>query len=196
MVHPGNEKIKIEEVMEKSVKNFNATENYTTVAKLFHWILSILIMGMLAVGWYMVSFEDKPNIRIYFDLHKSFGLIVGALVLLRLLWRFSHKTPPLPTTVPAWQANAARLVHWLLYVCIILMPLTGFLASSFGKYGIAFFGLPLPRWVNQNHDISSLLFKWHGIIAWVLVVLIVLHVLAAFKHLFINKDRIFQRMWF
>lgn len=174
----------------------NKIWSYDTVAKLLHWIVAVLLIGMVALGWYMMSIENDPGSEWYFDLHKSFGIVVATLVLFRLLWRFSHKPAPLPQMVPLWQAKLARGIHYLLYVCIIVMPLSGFLGESFGKYGIAFFGWPLPKWFNANQAISGMLFQIHNITVWVLVALVSLHVLAALKHFFINKDGVFQRMWF
>jgi cytochrome b561 len=158
--------------------------------------VAILLVGMVALGWYMISIEHQPNGRWYFNLHKSFGIVTGMLILLRVLWRLSHQLASLPISVPHWQAWLSRLVQGLLYVCMIAMPLTGFVGASFSKHGILFFGYPLPSWVHPDHRVSSVLFDAHGIIAWVLVGLVSLHVLAAFKHLIVNKDGVFQRMWF
>ena len=174
----------------------NKTWSYDVISKLLHWILAILLIGLIGLGWYMMSIEDQSGSDWYFNLHKSFGLIAATLIFLRLIWRFTHESIPLPISVPRWQAIIARTIHWLLYVCMFLMPLTGFIGASFSKHGIAFFGLQLPSWVKQNHDIAEQFFDIHGIIAWILVTLVSLHILAALKHLFINKDGIFQRMWF
>lgn len=182
--------------MSKGLGMNNTDWSYDVISKLFHWILSILLIGLVALGWYMMSIEDQPNSGWYFGIHKSFGLIAATLVLLRLIWRIGHKPAPLPDSVPHWQAKISRAIHFLLYICMIVMPLTGFLGSSFSKYGVAFFGWPLPEWTNQNHDISEQFFEIHETFAWFLVVLVVLHILAALKHLFINKDGVFKRMWF
>jgi cytochrome b561 len=79
---------------------------------------------------------------------------------------------------------------------MIVMPLTGFIGAPYSKHGVTFFGWLLPDWTRKNHDLAEQFFDVHGTVAWVLVVLIVLHILAAFKHLFINRDGVFQRMWF
>ncbi len=170
-------------------------KRYDPTSKALHWILAVLIISMIILGWYMVSTADQPSSRIYFSLHKSCGLIVGALVLIRIVWRIKHHFIPLPQTIPLWQAMLARLIHILLYAAMILMPITGYFGSLFGQYGVAFFGWPLPQWVHQNAAISKQLFSIHGTIVWVLVALIAFHILAALKHLLINKDCVFQRMW-
>lgn len=85
-------------------------------------------------------------------------------------------------------------MHGLLYVFMLLMPLTGLLGMNFTAYPLAFFGLPLPKFFMPNHAVSHWLFYLHKKFVWILIILIILHVLAAFKHLWINKDGVFQRM--
>jgi cytochrome b561 len=176
--------------------NQNNIAQYSLTFKLLHWILAVLVIGLITLGWYMMSIEHQPNSIWYFNLHKSLGIIAAVLIALRLIWRLSMVSLPLPISVPQWQAKIAQKIHWLLYVCMILMPLTGFIGASYSKYGVALFGLKIPDWASKNHDIAEIFFDIHGIIAWILVMLIILHVLAALKHLLINQDGIFQRMWF
>lgn len=169
---------------------------YDLVAKILHWILALLLIGMLILGWYMVSIGLEPRSDWYFNLHKSLGIIAGVLILFRLCWRLFHRPGPYSEMIPLWQVKASRVVHWLLYTFMILMPLTGFLGASLNKYGVAFFGLPISIGLNINVDASNQLFTIHGYLAWILLTLIILHILAALKHLFINKDNVFKRMWF
>jgi cytochrome b561 len=174
----------------------NAGERYAAPAILFHWISAIFFPGMIALGWYMMSIEESPGSDWYFNLHKSLGLIIALLVLLRAAWRIGHRPHPLPVGTPQWQARASRLTHWLLYAAMIAMPLVGIIGSLYSKKGIALFGLQLPQWFTPNHDVAEFFFSAHSFIAWILVGLIALHVLAALKHLVIDKDGVFQRMWF
>lgn len=169
---------------------------YTHTARVFHWLTAAVIAGMLALGWYMTAIEEDPGSDWYFLLHKSVGIIVLLLVLLRLLWRMGHQPGLLPAQLPRWQITASKLSHGLLYATMAAMPLAGLAGSLFSKGGIAVFGYPLPRVFAANHDISELFFSAHSVIAWILVGLITLHVLAALKHLLVNKDGVFQRMWF
>ncbi len=179
--------------MTTSVKN--KAWHYDTLSRYLHWTVAFFIIGMLSVGIFMVYIADGSNNAVYFSLHKSFGVITGVMILIRILWRLQHKPAPLPGSVAAWQAKLANLMHFMLYACIMIMPLTGYFGSSFGKHGVALFGWPLPQWVTQNPKISEQLFDIHGVVAWILVTLIALHVLAAFKHLIVDKDGVFQRMW-
>ena len=173
-----------------------AAWRYGLPAIFLHWILAILITGMVCLGWYMMSAEHDPGSRWYFDLHKSFGLLVFALVLLRILWRFMHKPAKLPANLPKWQVVASSITQWLLYVCMFLLPITGFLGSSYSKSGVALFGLRLPGWFVPNHDMAEQFFSIHSVLVWVLVAAVALHAAAGLKHLIFDRNGVFQRMWF
>ncbi|MBJ7310038.1 cytochrome b [Rugamonas sp. CCM 8940] len=167
---------------------------YAAPARLLHWLLALLIVVLIGVGWYMMEIEDDPGSAVYFMLHKSFGLVAAGLVAARLLWRFGHRPAPLPGNVAPWQVRLSGLTHGLLYLCMALMPLTGIIGAALSKRGLVFFGLTLPRWFVPDHDLAEQYFDAHGVIAWVLVALIVLHVAAGLKHLLVDKDGVFQRM--
>lgn len=170
--------------------------HYAPVAVALHWLVALLVVGMAGVGWYMHSIEDDPGADTWFDLHKSTGMVVFVLVLVRLAWRLRHPPAALPASVPGWQVLAASTVHRLLYACMILMPVTGFLGASHTNSGVVFYGLRLPRWRLANRDTAELFFGLHGWIVWILAALVALHTLAALKHLLVDRDRVFQRMWF
>ena len=169
---------------------------YAPIARALHWGLAILIVGMTGLGWYMTSIENDPAAGWFFRLHKSVGLLIVGLVLLRLVWRLGHSPAPLPATVPAWQLAAARMGHGLLYAAMIAMPLSGMIGAMLGKRELLFFGVPLPRLFAINHDLSEIFFSVHSVTTWVLVALVSVHALAALKHLAVDKDGVFQRMWF
>jgi cytochrome b561 len=172
-----------------------AARRYTWQAVLLHWLLAALIIGMLWLGY---SLEDIPRNTpargFYVNLHKSFGVLVLLLVLARLAWRATHPAPPFPPAMPRWQALAAAWTHRLLYLCILLQPLSGYLGSSFGKFGVRFFGIPLPQWGWEDKALHSFFEVIHEAVAVALIVLIAIHVLAALKHLLVDRDQVFQRM--
>jgi cytochrome b561 len=168
---------------------------YSTPAVFLHWALAILITFMAGLGWFMMTVEDEPGGQRFFDLHKSIGLIVFTLVVLRVLWRLFHKPQPLPTTMPRWQIRLSQLVEGLLYVLMVLLPLTGIIGASYSKAGLAFFGADLPRWVTPQRPVAHQLFEIHSALVWVMVALLVLHVLGGLKHLLIDHDEVFGRMW-
>jgi len=173
-----------------------ATWRYSNVAILIHWTSALIIFAIAALGWYMMSVENEPGSGQYFALHKSLGLVLAMLVATRLVWRLLHRPAPLPTTVPKWEVNLARGVQWLMYVMMVLMPLSGFLGGSFSKYGVQFFGLSLPHWFIPDPETAEKFFDIHSVLIWVLVALVTLHILGALKHLLLDKDGTFQRMWF
>ena len=142
----------------------------------------------------MMSIEKQPNSGWYFDLHKSVGITILSLVVLRVLWRITHRPHDLPSSVPSWQRQFAGLTQSLLYIVMFMMPLTGLAGALFSKDGVSFFGNHLPH-PAPNHDLSKQLFAVHGVIVWILIGLVSLHVAGALKHLWIDRDGAFQRMW-
>jgi cytochrome b561 len=180
-----------------NIQNPQSNWRYTRTARWLHWILAALIIFLLALGWTMMSVEHRPGgARPLFDLHKSLGLAVLVLVAARLVWRLSHPVAPLPDYVPAWQKTLATVTEWGLYACMVAMPVIGYLGASHQKQPPQFFGLATPAWTQPNHNMAERLFDIHGLIAWPLVALIILHVAGALKHILIDKDKVFWRMSF
>jgi len=168
---------------------------YHTVAIALHWLIAIGVLFMLALGLSMVEIpKGTPERAFYFNLHKSIGVTIGVLVLIRLWWRLTHRPPALPASMPAWEVSAAKISHGLLYACLVVMPVVGFLASNFTKYGVKYFGIQVGPFFAENQELRDALQEVHEIVAFVLLALIVVHVLAAFKHLLLDKDGVFQRM--
>jgi cytochrome b561 len=178
-----------------SVGQNNSSERYTLPAITLHWVIALLIIGLMLLGYYMVGLpKGTPDRAFYFNLHKSFGVLAGGLILLRLCWRLTHPAPQRQTGLPHWTDKAAWWIHRLLYICMVLQPLTGYLSSSFNKYGVKFFGAALPSWGWEDAHLRDLFMNFHSLIAVLLAALIVIHALAAFKHLLVDRDRVFQRM--
>ena len=172
-----------------------AAGRYGYPAMFFHWGLAVLLQVQIGIGSYMLSIEDQPGSGWYFALHISLGLTAALLIVLRSMWRVRQVPPVLLGTVSAWQAKAARISHALLYTLMLLMPLTGYLGAAFGGEAISYFGLPLPSWSAKNEALKEQFFTAHSVIAWLLVAMVTMHVGAALKHLLIDKDTVFQRMW-
>ena len=168
--------------------------SYTKPAIILHWLLALLLAVMVTLGWYMMSIEKQPGSAWYFNLHKSIGLVVLVVVLVRVVWRLRHKPQKLPTIVAPWQAMLAVGTQMLLYLCMVILPVTGMIGALSSKQGIVFFGIALPH-LAPNHDRSEQLFSIHGMTVWFLVGLVALHVAGGLKHLLIDRDGVFQRMW-
>jgi cytochrome b561 len=172
------------------------TTAYAFPAISLHWILAILISGMVGLGWFMMEIEDDPGSDWYFNLHKSIGLLIVLLVVVRVLWRVTNRPAPLPASTPTWEVTASGISHWVLYACMVAMPIQGLVGTMLSDQDLTFFGLVIPRLFAENGDLSEIFFEAHSITAWVLVGMVGLHALAAIKHLVMDKDGVFQRMWF
>jgi cytochrome b561 len=167
---------------------------YSAPAIFLHWLLAALIVFMAALGWWMMTVEHEPGGERWFDLHKSVGLVVFALVLLRVLWRLSHRPEALPAAMPRWQVRLSQLVEGLLYLMMVALPVTGIVGASYSRAGLSFFGMELPRWATPARATAHQFFEIHETLVWVTVALVVLHVLGGVKHL-VDRDRVFDRMW-
>lgn len=172
----------------------STARRYSMPARFFHWTLAGLLPVQIALGWYMLSIEDQPGSSWYFALHISLGLTAALLIASRIVWRLQQTPPALPPGLPGWQRQAARTSHGLLYGLMLLMPLTGYLGTAFSGEAVAWFGKALPGWLTKNETLKEQLFTAHSVIAWALVAVVVVHVLAAIKHLLVDKDSVFQRM--
>lgn len=166
---------------------------YTRVAIALHWMIAILIVTNLTIGLLMDSLP-----RGTLPLHKSIGMLVLFLGLVRLGWRIGHRPPPLPTGVTRWERRIAGAVHWTFYALIILIPLSGwiFTSASLKRHPLSFFGIfPLPMFpVAQDKAIAGVWADRHELMAYLMIALLLLHVGGALKHRFIQRDRILDRM--
>lgn len=169
---------------------------YTLTAKILHWTCAALVVGMLGLGWYMTSVEDQPGSDQLFRLHQSIGGLFVLLIGFRVVWRATHRRSESPVTPVDWQARIAVATHLLLYVAMIVLPLLGIAGAMVSKSGLNLFGYALPRVLPVAHDMAELLFDAHGAIATALAAMVALHVAAAIKHVMVDKDGVFQRMWF
>jgi cytochrome b561 len=171
-------------------------QRYDKVAIALHWLVAIGVFVMIGLGWYMTGIpKGVPARTFYYNLHKSIGLTVALVVLIRVVWRWNHQPPPLPPGMPSWMFNASKLSHGLLYALLVLMPAAGFVASNFTKYGVTYFGLfKIGPYFPENKDMWELFQGIHHAASVVLVVVIGIHIAAAFTHLLIKKDGVFYRM--
>lgn len=174
----------------------NAPQHYTLVTKVLHWLIAVLVFIMLVVGYFLGDIAPPLKSEIV-NLHKLIGLTILFLMVFRLIWRCFHVTPPLPQSVPRWQAILARLIHWLLYLAVIVMPLAGWIMTSASRHFPQIDGwqMRLPG-IPNSEAVNDFFWQVHETVAIVLIILISLHTLAALKHLLINRDGVFQRMWF
>ena len=170
------------------------SERYTRTAIALHWTIAVAVIVQFAWGWGMQAIAKQPaGLRAdAFNMHKSIGLTILALMILRALWRWRHPAPPLPT-MPAWQARIARANHVTLYIVLFVMPVAGYLGSVFSGYPVKYFGITLPAWGYKSETIKALMSSVHLVASWVLVGSVCLHVAGALKH-WLDGDRLVERM--
>ncbi|MGQ0708410.1 MAG: cytochrome b [Rhodoferax sp.] len=172
---------------------------YTRTAVLLHWVLALALFGLLGMGWYMAGLPFSPQRLKLYNWHKWAGVTVLALSLVRLLWRLKHPAPALPAHIaqvmPRWQHWAHHGTHGALYGLFFVVPLLGWAYSSAAGFPVVWFGvLPLPDWVGADKALAEAIKPWHGLAAYALLGLVVLHVAAALKHQFVDKDGLLERM--
>jgi cytochrome b561 len=171
-------------------------ERYHKFSILLHWVVALIVLTLIALGMYMHDLpKGHPDRAFFFNLHKSLGLTAGILMLVRLWWRHKNPPPALPSSIPRWQGFMSRLSHGLLYICLISMPVVGFSASQFTKYGVTYFGLfKIPPMGPNDPVVRDFLQSIHHDLAFVLMVLVGIHVLAAMFHWLVLRDDVIKRM--
>ncbi|MBV36017.1 MAG: cytochrome B [Rickettsiales bacterium] len=166
------------------------TNKYTLLMRILHWLIALLILGMIAVGWYMAGLPDEdPTKYDIYPIHKSIGISLLALIVLRLLVRFFSPIPKLPSELAGWEKVLTKTTHFLLYLLMLLVPISGYLMSDFAGFPVDWFGIEVPGFVPDNMDNSEKALSAHGILPYILLGLVVLHVLGSLKHRFIDKDK-------
>jgi cytochrome b561 len=168
--------------------------HYGTTAKVFHWLIVALLLVQYPLGWLMPDIHRgmKPGDAMTY--HISIGIVILALIVLRLAWRLSHLVAP-DSSLPPWQRVTSEAIHWLLYVLVLATTISGWLFASFRGWSISFFFLtPLPMLASENSTALRMINHWHQIFEWALLILIGLHVAAALVHLFVFRNRVIQRM--
>jgi cytochrome b561 len=164
------------------------------VAIALHWVIAAVVIVQFAWGWSMQQIpKQPPGLRAdAFNLHKSIGLLIFCLMLVRLGWRLGHPAPPL-ADLPAWQRGAARATHALLYVALLVMPVAGYLGSVFSGYPVKWFGMTLPAWGWKDNGIKDLMSTLHLGTSFVLLAAFALHVAGAVTHA-LARDGYARRM--
>lgn len=169
-------------------------ERYSLVARVLHWAIALLILFNLWLGF---AHDSLPKDWQVMPVHKSLGLTVLALTVVRILWRFTRPAPALPGTMPQWERLAAHATHFAFYALMVLIPLTGWIMTSAGTRPLTWFFLfDVPKFAVAKDDaIVGISAETHEVGAFLWAALILLHVLAALRHHFILKDGMMRRMW-
>ena len=171
-------------------------QRYTTVAIIFHWLIALLIVASFTMGLVMTEMPGiTPTKLKFYSWHKWAGVTILGLATLRLLWRLAHPAPPYPATMPAWQKTTANLLHGLLYVLMFAVPLSGYFYTLASGYPVVYFGLvELPVLIGKDDALKDVLKGVHWWLNMGLAGCVALHVGAALKHAFIDRDGVIRRM--
>ncbi|EAV46680.1 Cytochrome B561, bacterial [Methylophilales bacterium HTCC2181] len=201
--------------MVKTVKTFS---QYNNISIFLHWLIAVGIVFMFILGWFMdtvpkdaaksstfdlfnmglyvweLSKEVSPR-SFYFNLHKSVGISLFALIILRILWRLTHKPPALLDSMKTWEKKLATGAHHGLYFLMVATPLAGIIMSISSKYGIHWFGIKLVGGID-NKASRELFYEFHEIFGLLILLILFFHIAGAFKHALVDKDGTIRRMWF
>ena len=201
--------------MVKALKTFS---QYNNISIFLHWLIAVGIVFMFILGWFMdtvpkdaaksstfdlfnmglyvweLSKEVSPR-SFYFNLHKSVGISLFALIILRILWRLTHKPPALLDSMKTWEKKLATGAHHGLYFLMVATPLAGIIMSISSKYGIHWFGIKLVGGID-NKASRELFYEFHEIFGLLILLILFFHIAGAFKHALVDKDGTIRRMWF
>lgn len=178
-------------IMTRNIKKYHIT------IRIIHWIMALLILGLIAVGWYMVQLErGDPMIGTLYGLHKSFGVMVIMLAILRVFFRLFTKIPEHPKQFTKTVRIFSRIGHFTLYALFISIPISGYAMSSMAGYSVKLFGYTLPSIFEKNKEIGGLMHEYHELLPYILLAVIALHIMAVVKHRFfdVKSNDVLPRM--
>lgn len=167
---------------------------YTLTAISLHWLIALMVFTLFAIGWYMVDLPRGPDRSASFALHKSIGLTVFGLTVVRILWRLFHRPPPYAKGMTRWRTTLAHSAHLLFYVMLFLQPASGYLSSSFSGYKTRVFGFALPHWGWRDPPLNELFTEVHVMSSVLLMILVGIHFSAALSHAFSRNDDVLRRI--
>jgi len=170
-------------------------ERYGIVAQIFHWSMGVLILCQFAIGRFAGSLEPGIERLIWLSRHKSLGLTILVLMLVRLLWRWAAPPPPLPDQMPIWEQRVAHLAHSSIYLLVVVSALVGWLAASARGLSVNWFGVFLvPDVVDKNRFLGDVLSGAHQALVYALAALLIAHIAAGLQHALIRRDGVISRM--
>jgi cytochrome b561 len=175
---------------------------YPLIHRLLHWAIAIVAPVVLTVGMIFMFLEfegtletfGKETTDLLYTYHKTFGIVVLALMLLRIVVRLANGKPDYRPPIAAWERSVSTAVHASLYALLILQPMLGWLATGAGGYPVQFFSWNLPAILAKNETLSETLYGVHGLFGWLILLLVLLHVAGALRHWLVKRDQVMSRM--
>lgn len=178
-----------------SVFGTKMKQRYSRTAIFLHWLVALGLVGTFALGFYMEDLPLSPNKLKLYSWHKWAGMTLFAIIVVRVAWRLSHQPPELPASTGPLAKLAAHAGHLLLYVLMLLIPLSGWLMSSAQGFPVVWFGVvPLPDLIPKDKALGDLLQTVHVVLNYTLLAAVVGHIAAALYHQHVKKDGLLQRM--
>ncbi|HEY3786609.1 MAG TPA: cytochrome b [Steroidobacteraceae bacterium] len=173
----------------------NTTSRWGGIAQFLHWLIVALIITQVILANIAMDLPIGVRKLAMFARHKSFGLTILALAVIRLLWRWTNPTPPLPNDLKPYERTLARITHAALYLLLFAMPLTGWMMTSARGFPVSWFNLfQLPDFVPKNQGLYDAMKTTHHALSYALYAVVFLHVAAALKHHFVLRDDVLRRM--
>ncbi len=173
----------------------NSQDRYGAVAQTLHWAMALLIVCLVGLGWYMTDLETSPRKFELYGLHKSTGMVVLALAVVRLAWRLVNPAPPLPAGMPRWETGLAKGAHHAIYALLFLVPVSGYLFNATANFPLSIYGLfTVPNLVGPSETLKPITQTAHHWLGSALVGILLLHVAGALKHHFVSRDDVLTRM--
>lgn len=167
---------------------------YGMTAKILHWMIVGLLAVQYPLGWLMPDIHRGMQPGVGMTLHISIGLLILVVIAARLIWRITHPVIP-ESSLPQWQRLASELLHWMLYIMILLTAVSGWLFASFRGWSASlFYLLPFPMLTSEDAQAVKTIDGLHQAAEWLLLGLVSVHVIAALIHLFYYRDRVMARM--
>lgn len=179
-----------------------AVTRYALIQRLLHWVIALLVIAALTLGITIdrMGFEGlqdslgRAATDLIYTYHKTFGILIVLLMLLRLALRLILGKPAYAEPLPPPQRIASSAVHGLFYVLLLVQPVLGWLATATGGFPVQFFNMNPPGLIGENEALSETLFRWHGMVGWTILTLAIIHIAAALYHWLIRRDGVMKRM--
>jgi cytochrome b561 len=173
----------------------NTTQSWGGLAKFLHWVIVLMIIGQIILAQIADDLPLGPELLATLARHKSLGMTILGLAIVRLVWRWLNPTPSLPTAMKSWEKGLAHFAHFALYFSIFAIPLTGWMMSSAKNYPVSWFNLfQFPNLVRPSESVYEFMHDAHETLVGVMLAAVALHVIGALKHQFIDRDTVLRRM--